>query len=51
MPTTLVISGIYVVTNLALSFLATRAQKRFVGEKEMLQVGMIGEQDPSASER
>jgi glutamate transport system permease protein len=47
-PTTLVISGLYVITNLALTFLATKAQKRFVGEKEMLQVSMVGEHDPSA---
>lgn len=48
-PTTLVIAGLYVLTNLVLTFLATWAQKRFVGEKEMLQVSMVGEQDQSAS--
>ena len=48
-PTTLVIAGLYVLTNLVLTFIATWAQKRFVGEKEMLQVGMVGKHDQSAS--
>jgi len=43
-PTTLVIAGLYVLTNLILTFIATWAQRRFVGEREMLQVGMVGEQ-------
>ena len=48
-PTTLVIAGLYVFTNLVLTYIATKAQKRFVGEKEILQVGMVGQQDQSAS--
>ena len=41
-PTTLVIAGLYIVTNLALTWVANRAQRRFVGEKEMLQVSSLG---------
>ena len=48
-PTTIVISGLYVVTNLVLTCLATRAQRRFVGEKEMLQVSNVAEQPSSAA--
>ncbi len=48
-PTTIVISGLYVVTNLALTYLAMRAQRRFVGEKEMLQVSNVAEQPSSAA--
>ena len=44
-PTTLVIAGLYVLTNLLLTLVATWAQKRFVGEKEMLQVSMVGQTD------
>ena len=44
-PTTLVIAGLYVLTNLVLTAIATWAQRRFVGEKEMLQVSMVGEAD------
>jgi glutamate transport system permease protein len=33
---------------LILTVVATWAQKRFVGEKKMLQVAMVGEGDPSA---
>jgi glutamate transport system permease protein len=47
-PTTLVIAALYIVTNLALTALATWAQRRFVGEKEMLQVSMVGEHDQRA---
>lgn len=46
-PTTLVIAGLYVLTNLVLTAIATYAQKKFVGEKEMLQVSVIG--DPGAA--
>ena len=49
MPTTLVIAGLYVLTNLVLTVIATWAQKRFVGEKEMLQVSMVGEADQNQS--
>lgn len=48
-PTTLVIAGLYVLTNLLLTFMANWAQKRFVGEKEMLQVAMVGEHDQTPS--
>jgi len=48
-PTTLVIAGLYVITNLVLTWLATRAQRRFVGEKEMLQVSAVGEHAPGAT--
>jgi glutamate transport system permease protein len=48
-PTTLVIAALYIVTNLVLTALATWAQRRFVGEKEMLQVSMVGERDQSAT--
>jgi glutamate transport system permease protein len=46
-PTTLVIAGLYIVTNLVLTAIATWAQRRFVGEKEILQVGAVGEHDRS----
>lgn len=46
--TTLVIAALYIVTNLVLTAIATVAQRRFVGEKEMLQVGMVGEHDQPA---
>lgn len=48
-PTTLVIAGLYVLTNLLLTLVATWAQKRFVGEKEMLQVSMVGQTDQNQS--
>ncbi len=48
-PTTLVIAGLYIVTNLVLTAIATWAQRRFVGEKEILQVGAVGEHDPAGT--
>jgi glutamate transport system permease protein len=48
-PTTLVISALYILTNLVLTAIATWAQRRFVGEKEMLQVSMVGEHDQSGT--
>ncbi len=48
-PTTLVIAALYIVTNLVLTALATWAQRRFVGEKEMLQVSIVGEHDQAAT--
>ncbi len=42
-PTTLVIAALYIITNLALTWVANQAQRRFVGEKEMLQVSMVGD--------
>ena len=47
-PTTIVIAALYVLTNLVLTAIATWAQKRFVGEKEMLRVSMVGEQTAEA---
>ena len=48
-PTVLVITGLYIVVNLLLTFIANYAQKRFVGEKEMLDVSMVGELEPNQS--
>ena len=45
---TIVITAIYVVINLLLTLLATWIQRRFVGEKKVLEGGMVGEQAPSA---
>ncbi len=42
-PTTLVVASLYIITNLALTYLANIAQRRFVGEKEVLQVAMVGQ--------
>ena len=44
-PTVLVIAGLYIITNLVLTMLANWAQRRFVGEKEMLEVSMVGQVD------
>ena len=41
----IVIGGLYVVINLLLTMLATWVQRRFVGERKILQVAMVGEQD------
>lgn len=45
-PVYLVLAAIYIVVNLLLTAIATYAQKRFVGEKKVLQVSMVGETDP-----
>jgi glutamate transport system permease protein len=42
-PTTLVVAGCYVVTNLALMVLANFVQRKFVGEKKVLQVSMVAD--------
>ncbi len=42
-PTTLVVASLYIITNLALTYLANIAQRRFVGEKDVLQVAMVGQ--------
>lgn len=42
-PTVIVLAAIYIVLNLILTFLATWVQKRFVGEKKVLEVPMVGE--------
>lgn len=47
-PTIIVIAAIYIVVNLLLSLLATWVQRRFVGEKDVLQVSMVGEQTAEA---
>jgi glutamate transport system permease protein len=47
-PTILVITAIYVVVNLLLTALAMWVQRRFVGEKKVLEVGMVGEQPVEA---
>ena len=41
-PTILVISAIYVVINLILTWIATWVQKKFVGEKKVLEVSAVG---------
>lgn len=41
-PTVIVVSSMYVVVNLALMFLANWLQRRYVGEKKVLQVGAVG---------
>jgi glutamate transport system permease protein len=38
----IVLASLYIVVNLALTALATWAQKRFVGEKKPLEVSMVG---------
>ncbi|WP_205471635.1 amino acid ABC transporter permease [Nocardioides sp. SYSU D00038] len=43
-PTMIVIAGIYIVVNLALSWLATWLQKRLVGEKNPLDLTRVGNQ-------
>ena len=47
-PTIIVITAMYVVVNLLLTALAMWLQRKFVGEKEVLEVGMIGEQSAEA---
>ena len=42
-PTIIVVAGLYILVNLLLSWLAVYLQRRFVGEKKMLQVAMVGE--------
>jgi glutamate transport system permease protein len=42
-PTIIVITAIYVVVNLLLTLLATWVQRKFVGEKKVLDVPMVGE--------
>jgi glutamate transport system permease protein len=44
-PTVIVLALLYIVTNLALTAVATWVQKRFVGEKEMLAVSMVAKTD------
>jgi glutamate transport system permease protein len=42
-PTIIVITAMYVVINLMLTWLAIWVQKKFVGEKKVLEVSMVGE--------
>jgi glutamate transport system permease protein len=42
-PTIIVVAGLYIIVNLLLTWLAIYLQRRFVGEKKMLQVAMVGE--------
>jgi glutamate transport system permease protein len=44
-PTLLIISALYVVVNLILTLIATWVQRKFVGEKTILQVAMVGEEE------
>ncbi len=46
-PVYIVIAAIYIVVNMLLTALATYAQKKFVGEKKVLEVPMVGETDPA----
>lgn len=48
-PTIIVIAAIYILVNLLLTLLATWVQKKFVGEKKILEVGMVGEDKAGAS--
>jgi glutamate transport system permease protein len=45
--TILVVSAIYIVVNLILTAIATWVQRKFVGEKKILQVAMVGEEEIS----
>lgn len=47
-PTIIVITAMYVVVNLLLTALAMWLQRKFVGEKDVLQVSMVGEQTAEA---
>ena len=42
-PTIIVVAGLYIAVNLLLTWLATWVQRRFVGERKILQVGMVGD--------
>jgi glutamate transport system permease protein len=41
-PTIIVVASMYIVVNLILTWLATLAQKKFVGEKKPLEISMVG---------
>ncbi len=47
-PTVIVLAALYIVANVVLTMIATWVQKRFVGEKDVLQVAMVGEQSAQA---
>ncbi len=44
-PTIIVVAAMYIAANVVLTAIATWVQKRFVGEKKPLEVGMVGEVD------
>ena len=46
MPTIIVLAVFYVSVNLILTAIATWVQKKFVGEKKVLEVPMVGEAGP-----
>ncbi|QBX56044.1 amino acid ABC transporter permease [Nocardioides seonyuensis] len=48
--TVIVVASLYIAVNLLLTWLATWVQKRFVGEKKMLSVSMVGEQDQGSTQ-
>jgi glutamate transport system permease protein len=48
-PTVFVIAMIYIVLNVILTMIATWVQRKFVGEKKVLEVSMVGEGDPTAA--
>ncbi|PKH37582.1 glutamate transport system permease protein [Nocardioides alpinus] len=48
-PTIIVITAMYVVVNLLLTALAMWLQRKFVGEKDVLEVGMVGDVKTGAS--
>ena len=50
-PTIIVIASLYIVTNLALTALATWVQRRFVGEKKVLEVSMVGDVEGAGHDR
>jgi glutamate transport system permease protein len=41
-PTMIVVAALYIIVNLLLTWLATWVQKKYVGEKKPLEVGMVG---------
>jgi len=47
--TAIVVTALYVAVNLLLTALATWVQKKFVGEKKILQVSMVGEAEAEAA--
>ena len=49
-PTIIVVASLYIIVNLLLTWLATWVQRRFVGERKVLQVGMVGEQTADAAD-
>ena len=50
-PTIIVIATIYIVVNLLLTALATWVQKKFVGEKKVLEVSMVADTDVGTDQR